>query len=124
MEPYLRAGDILTYEVRQNPNFGDLVVFANGKTSIIHRYLGPKSFKGDALKRFDQEYNHDFEIQGVASHRVYKNKIVALHQGMLVRMLSLASVYNHASYAYFHRLYAATVKLLGMSLRYLEIGRE
>lgn len=124
MEPYLKIGDILAYQPQQAPQFGELVIFSNGKESVIHRYLGPNSFKGDAIKRFDQEYDLALEVQGVATHRMVNNTMVSLNQGFLVRMLSFASSLNHANYPFFHRFYAFLVNSLGRCLRKLEVGLE
>ena len=64
MSPILNEGDIVFVEEVQ-PSFLDLVAFkAEDDRVIIHRYFGKKHFKGDNLKRYDQEYKENISIIG------------------------------------------------------------
>jgi signal peptidase I len=124
MAPYFKEGDKLYYDSSSLANLGSCIVFKKGDELIVHRFLGENSFKGDNVKRFDQELYQGTDtpliLEGVITHRLVQNELKSLKTGLLTRLLSLCSQYNHANIRLFHRLYATMVLLLGKTLRTLE----
>lgn len=122
MEPYLRDKDQVFYLTDMKPQYGHCILFQKNGQDIVHRYLGETLFKGDNVKRFDQEIPpmSELTISGVITHRLVGHKACHLREGLMVRFLSFCSIYNHANNRLFHRVYAFLVKGLGRLLRRME----
>lgn len=120
MSPYLISGDKIFIRKDLTPRLGDIVLFSHEGNLIIHRFIGEDFYKGDNLKRFDQEYEKSYQFEGVATHRMLGNKSLPLSEGNLVRFLSLLSGLNHANLALFHRIFHLGVSWIGRLLRFKE----
>ncbi len=123
MSPYLKEGDLLIIRETKLFNFGDLIFFESGDKYYIHRYMDENRFKGDALKRFDQEFGVEINIKGKAIARINGEAIIDLEQNYPVykRIISFVSLLNHVKYKVFHRVSAYFVHILGQRLRALEL---
>jgi len=121
MYPYLQEGDLVLNSHDKNFSFGDLILFEKDQKVFIHRYLGKELFKGDSLKRFDQEYQVPLTILGKVDIRIVNNQLIPFKKNFLVNLLSWFSYLNHAQVRVFHRAAAFIVKQLGNKLRQMEL---
>ncbi len=124
MSPYLVDGDLLLVEDDLHFQKGDLILFEKEKELFVHRFLGATKFKGDNLKRYDQEYELTLMAKGRVTARTTGDKIYPVRRTFLVKLLSFTSQYNHADIKIFHRAAAFLVHLMGSMIRSKELSYE
>ena len=91
MLPSLRDGDLVTVDVDRAPRAGDVALYLDGTTTILHRVLHVSQasvlFQGDACARPDARVPHE-RILGVA--RLPRRPLLALTRSLLERVRSAA----------------------------------
>lgn len=124
MFPYLLEGDLILVEPDLHFQKGDLILFEKEESQYIHRFLGLEKYKGDNVKRYDQEYQIPLIPKGKVIARTTGDKIYPIKRTFLVKILSFTSQYNHAEVKVFHRLAAFMVAMIGGMIRSKEFMCE
>lgn len=124
MHPYLTEGDFIIIEKNLDFKVGDIILFERDGRSYIHRFFSNDLYKGDNLKRFDQEYGHKLNPLGRVQARLIQDQVYPLKRNLMTFILTFMSQRNHASIPFFHRLFAGLTFLLGRLSRQGELTHE